>query len=211
MTILEALRITTENIKTWVESKFFKKGEATADDFGIYVLPTEPMDARPGDIWIDLSNDPTIIPQNYPNQLPNPYSLTISGAASGVYDGTSAVEVVIPTIPSKLSEFTNDKGYITSYIETDPTVPTWAKASTKPTYTKSEIGLGNVDNVKQYSASNPPPYPVTSVNGKTGTVTVSELPTVTTADNGKVLMVVNGSWQVVDMTLSISSDGVISI
>jgi len=30
-----------------------------------------------------------------------------------------------------------------------------------------------VDNVKQYSASNPPPYPVTSVNGKTGAVTVS--------------------------------------
>ena len=38
---------------------------------------------------------------------------------------------------------------------------------------KSDIGLGNVDNVKQYSASNPPPYPVTSVNGKTGAVTVS--------------------------------------
>lgn len=38
---------------------------------------------------------------------------------------------------------------------------------------KTDIGLGNVDNVKQYSASNPPPYPVTSVNGKTGAVTVS--------------------------------------
>ena len=35
---------------------------------------------------------------------------------------------------------------------------------------KSDIGLSNVDNVKQYSASNPPPYPVTSVNGKTGGV-----------------------------------------
>lgn len=37
---------------------------------------------------------------------------------------------------------------------------------------KSDIGLGNVDNVKQYSASNPPPYPVTSVNGKIGDVTI---------------------------------------
>ncbi len=35
---------------------------------------------------------------------------------------------------------------------------------------KSDIGLSNVDNVKQYSASNPPPYPVVSVNGKTGGV-----------------------------------------
>ena len=42
---------------------------------------------------------------------------------------------------------------------------------------KSDVGLGNVDNVKQYSASNPPPYPVTSVNGKTGAVTIS-VPTV---------------------------------
>nr|DAL48863.1 MAG TPA_asm: nucleoid-associated protein [Caudoviricetes sp.] len=38
---------------------------------------------------------------------------------------------------------------------------------------KGDVGLSNVDNVKQYSASNPPPYPVTSVNGKTGAVTVS--------------------------------------
>lgn len=64
-----------------------------------------------------------------------------------------------------------------SYTETDPTVPEWAKAKTKPSYSKSEVGLGNVENVKQYSASNPPPYPVTSVNGKTGAVTVS-VPTV---------------------------------
>lgn len=64
-----------------------------------------------------------------------------------------------------------------SYTETDPTVPAWAKAKTKPSYSKNEVGLGNVDNVKQYSASNPPPYPVTSVNGKTGAVTVN-VPTV---------------------------------
>lgn len=30
--------------------------------------------------------------------------------------------------------------YLTSYTETDPTVPAWAKASTKPTYTASEVG-----------------------------------------------------------------------
>lgn len=44
--------------------------------------------------------------------------------------------------------------------------------STNVTVSKSDVGLGNVDNVKQYSASNPPPYPVTSVNGQTGAVTV---------------------------------------
>ena len=40
------------------------------------------------------------------------------------------------------------------------------------TLTKSDVGLGNVDNVKQYSTTNPPPYPVTSVNGQTGAVTL---------------------------------------
>ena len=34
--------------------------------------------------------------------------------------------------------------------------------------------MGNVDNVKQYSANNPPPYPVTSVNSKSGAVTLSK-------------------------------------
>ena len=92
--------------------------------------------------------------------------------------------VIEDCIPTKTSELTNDseyvtetelanKGYLTSFTETDPTVPSWAKASTKPSYSKSEVGLGNVDNVKQYSASNPPPYPVTSVNGKTGVVTIT--------------------------------------
>ena len=62
---------------------------------------------------------------------------------------------------------------------------------------KSDIGLGNVDNVKQYSATNPPPYPVTSVNGETGAVTIREVPAVTTSDNGKFLRVVNGAWAAV--------------
>lgn len=42
---------------------------------------------------------------------------------------------------------------------------------------KSDIGLGNVDNVKQYSASNPPPYPVASVDGATGAVTTNAIKT----------------------------------
>lgn len=76
---------------------------------------------------------------------------------------------------------------------------------------KSEVGLENVDNVKQYSAVNPPPYPVTSVNNKTGKVTISELPAVTTSDNGKVLMVVNGAWKVVDLNMTIDANGVVSV
>ena len=83
-----------------------------------------------------------------------------------------------------------------SYTETDPTVPAWAKAKTKPSYSKSEVGLGNVDNVKQYSASNPPPYPVTSVNGKTGAVTI---PTVSVPET-TALLKGNGSGGIVAAT-----------
>ena len=43
-----------------------------------------------------------------------------------------------PTIPANTSDLNNDLGFITA--ETDPTVPAWAKAANKPTYTASEVG-----------------------------------------------------------------------
>ena len=44
----------------------------------------------------------------------------------------------VPT-SAAVKTFVENKGYLTSYTETDPTVPTWAKQSTKPTYSYSEI------------------------------------------------------------------------
>lgn len=74
-------------------------------------------------------------------------------------------------------------GYVTStWLKTTANVALSAKPSQiavinggwiysrTPAQIKSDIGLGNVDNVKQYAADNPPPYPVTSVNTKTGEV-----------------------------------------
>lgn len=37
-------------------------------------------------------------------------------------------------------EALEDAGFLTGYTETDPTVPAWAKQSTKPSYTASEVG-----------------------------------------------------------------------
>ena len=45
----------------------------------------------------------------------------------------------IPTVPTNVSSFTNDAGYLTSFTETDPNVPAWAKEATKPAYDYSEI------------------------------------------------------------------------
>lgn len=62
--------------------------------------------------------------------------------------------------------------------------------------TASDIGLGNVDNVQQYSATNPPPYPVTSVNGMTGDVIVQG------GGGGSDVLSVNGQSGVVVLTAS---------
>jgi hypothetical protein len=40
--------------------------------------------------------------------------------------------------------------------ETDPTIYTWAKASTKPSYSASEVGLGSVTNNAQWYSGNHP-------------------------------------------------------
>jgi hypothetical protein len=53
-------------------------------------------------------------------------------AVSGSYDD-------LTNKPTKVSEFENDAKYLTSYTETDPTVPDWAKQTTKPTYTADEV------------------------------------------------------------------------
>lgn len=70
---------------------------------------------------------------------------TGSGVTDVEVDGVSVVsggvaEITMPTVPTKVSDLTNDSGYITGYTETDPTVPSWAKASSKPSYTASEVG-----------------------------------------------------------------------
>lgn len=70
-----------------------------------------------------------------PNNLTKNVAVKLPSA-----EGTLALIEDIPTVPTNISAFTNDAGYLTSYTETDPTVPSWAKASTKPTYTASEVG-----------------------------------------------------------------------
>ena len=46
----------------------------------------------------------------------------------------------ISAIPTKISQLENDVNFISSYTETDPTVPDWAKQSNKPSYTLDELG-----------------------------------------------------------------------
>lgn len=94
------------------------------------------------------------------------------------HDGTGIRLWNGAVVPTKVSDLTNDSGFITSYTETDPTVPSWAKASTKPTYTASEVGALPSDTAipsKTSDLTNDSGFitdaGVTSFNGSTGAVT----------------------------------------
>ena len=67
-------------------------------------------------------------------------------ATSGSYNDLSN-KPTIPTVPTNVSAFNNDAGYLTSYTESDPTIKSWAKANTKPTYTASEVGAATAEDV----------------------------------------------------------------
>ncbi len=72
--------------------------------------------------------------------------------ASGTFDTLSEIETAVNNKVDKVSgkglstnDFTNAyktklDSALTSYTETDPTVPAWAKATSKPVYTASEVG-----------------------------------------------------------------------
>ena len=85
----------------------------------------------------------------------------ISGSTSGTNTGDetqSSIQIKLGVASGSASGYLtstdwnifNNKqpagSYLTSYTETDPTISAWAKAATKPTYTASEVGLGNVTN-----------------------------------------------------------------
>ena len=75
-------------------------------------------------------------------EIPNVPVQSVNGKTGAVNLSASDVSALPSTtkIPAKTSELANDSGFITDYTETDPTVPSWAKQPTKPTYTASEVG-----------------------------------------------------------------------
>lgn len=60
-------------------------------------------------------------------------------AAQGVALKTLIDAIVVPTKPSDIGAQPAGN-YLTSFTETDPTVPSWAKQANKPSYSASEVG-----------------------------------------------------------------------
>ncbi|MBQ7551802.1 MAG: fibrobacter succinogenes major paralogous domain-containing protein, partial [Bacteroidales bacterium] len=123
----------------------------------------------------DLTNKPTIptVPANL-SDFNNDLGLA-TVATTGSYNDLTNTPT-IPTIPTQVSAFENDAQYLTRdslSAETDPTVPNWAKESTKPTYDYAEI-------------QNTPTIPTVPENvsvftNDAGYITTSDLPTVNDA------------------------------
>lgn len=157
--------------------------------------------------------------------LMNPNADSVFGANNIVFqqkDGTVALLSDVPTEASiEASGFT--KNALTGYTETDPTVPSWAKEASKPTYTAAEVGAMATSERSNYlttATTIPTESTISSsgftkngitginVNGTASTVTngvaditiPSGLPAVTATDNGKILQVVNGAWALVTPT-----------
>lgn len=102
-------------------------------------------------------------------------TFTVASTRTALESGTK-----LAILMGKIAKWFNDLGWL-AFKDTVTTndVSQGIKASLSradnalQSVSKSDVGLGNVANERQYSSANPPPYPVTSVNGKTGAVTVS--------------------------------------
>ena len=111
-------------------------------------------------------DDKTISPDPLPpfsvDKLPNQNPLTFTGAVTGIYDGSEALTVEIPfsgsgsTVELDITLSEAGKAADAKAVgdaltelelkeETDPTVPEWAKAATKPSYTAEEVGARPAD------------------------------------------------------------------
>lgn len=91
----------------------------------------------------------------------NPYGTkTANYVLAGPSSGSAAAPSFRALVAADIPDLSGT--YLTSYTETDPTVPSWAKASSKPTYTASEVGAassththGNITNGGDITATAP--------------------------------------------------------
>lgn len=95
----------------------------------------------------DLSNKPTI--PTIPGSLKNPNALTISlnGTSQGAYDGSAVknINITASSVGAAASSHTHTTAQITDFPTSMPAsdVYSWAKQSSKPSYTISEVS-GNL-------------------------------------------------------------------
>lgn len=108
----------------------------------------------------------------------NPHDVTAEQVGLGNVDNTSDEDKPISTATACaiacVSACVAEVSGVVANVNTNLTTHV-ANVNNPHQVNKTQVGLGNVENIKQYSATNPPPYPVTSVADKTGAVTLGNI------------------------------------
>lgn len=116
---------------------------------------------------------------------------------TGTYSSGTMTLALNGTLPTKTSDLTNDSGFITGSDvptnETDPTVPSWAKASTKPSYTASEVGA--------LPSTTVIPSATSDLTNDSGFITLSDVPTEVLntefiPSSTPITSWISGNWQI---------------
>lgn len=123
------------------------------------------------------------------SDLTNDSGYLTSAPVTSVNSKTGAVLLTADDVSAIPSTLTGTAGQVLTKTSdgqewTDAPVTSVNGKTGAITIAKGDVGLGNVDNVKQYSASNPPPYPVKSVNNMTGDVETTFIFELNITDSG---------------------------
>lgn len=177
---VDAFGLTVQRTSTGYINQILIEGNASAgktwtrqfnasswSDWGYYYSTL--YKPTPSDIGAAASNHNHTKSQitDFPTTMKNPSSLTISlnGASQGAYDGSVAksINITPSSIGAAASSHTHTKSQIADFPTSMPAsdVSSWAKASTKPSYSYSEI-TGTIDATSKLSgvipAANLPGY-----------------------------------------------------
>ena len=184
----------TNAMKTWIRQFNANAWSAWAHYFDSNHTPTwSQVSGKPSFATVatsgsynDLSNKPTI--PTVPSSLKNPNALTISlnGISQGAYDGSAVknINITASSVGAAASSHTHTKAQITDFPTSMPAsdVYSWAKQSSKPSYTISEVS-GNLPASRisgTIAAANLPSY----VDDVLEYASLSKFPT--TGESGKI-------------------------
>lgn len=184
----------TNAMKTWIRQFNSRAWSAWAHYFDSNHTPTwSQVSNKPSFATVatsgsynDLSNKPTI--PTIPGSLKNPNALTISlnGTSQGAYDGSAVknINITASSVGAAASSHTHTKAQITDFPTSMPAsdVYSWAKQSSKPSYTISEVS-GNLPASRisgTIAAANLPSY----VDDVLEYASLSKFPT--TGESGKI-------------------------
>lgn len=191
VSMLEAIQIAVEAVKTWVETKFLSK---TSVDDQLNSYSNNPVQNK-------VVNAAITATENY-----------IDRQVAGVVDSAPTKLNTLNKLAEAIGDDPNFASTVSEQIQTLDNKVGNLDVSEQinealDTVTADDFGI-YVQDTEPMQAVVGDIWIDTSSDPTFMTLTI---PTATEADNGKVLMVVNGTYQLVSIDFSVSDDGTLSI